>query len=100
MEATKRTRGQSLRYALAILLFTCFTIIQSRAAVTETVHVHGPSHTDCCAACHAGHLSVVQALKIISFAPPRFTEWHRPLETAALTGEWLSTFQSTRAPPA
>src|SRR5437764_72938 len=100
MAITRSTSSLRIRYAFAVLLLACFSVVQTRAAITETVHNHGSSHTDCCAVCHAGHHSVVQARNIISIAPPGVAGWHTPADLAPLTGECLAILRCSRAPPA
>ena len=100
MAVIKMASRHRVRNVLAALLLACFLAIQTFSAIAETVHSHGPSHADCCAACHAGHLSVVQALRNINIAPPIVTGWRKPPDVAPLACECLTPWNSSRAPPA
>ena len=95
----RRSSARLTRTALAVLLLLCFAGIQTASAITEQIHDHGPSHTDCCAICHAGHASVIQAALVFSLEAPLNGEWQTPVEGASEIPEIQARSQSSRAPP-
>jgi len=87
--------------AIPILLLLAFFVgLQTASAITEQVHHHdGPSHTDCCGVCHAGHLSVTQAVTGLMLVLPDVQSWHAMQDAPPAPGEFVSSLHLSRAPP-
>jgi|SRR5579862_8159909 len=93
-------RRQVARAIFVLLLLTCFAGLQTASAITEQVHHHdGPSHTDCCGVCHAGHLSVTPAVSCLTLVLPDVQGWHNTQDTLPAQGEFVSSLHLSRAPP-
>ena len=99
MSPRKDAATRFLRLVIGVLLLVCFTGLQTALAITEQVHEHGPSHTDCCGICHAGHASVIQAALVFRLAAPLVTEWRTVVEPCSEVPESQVQFHSSRAPP-
>ena len=92
-------RGRS-RTILVLLVLFAFVSLQSAAAIVEHPHSHSKNHSHCCAACHAGHLGVLQPGADLGLAPPAAPESRlRPLKYCA-PAEYLVIPSPSRAPPA
>src|SRR5215472_7388721 len=92
--------GQFRRTALILLLLTCFAALQTASAITEQVHHHdGPSHADCCGVCHAGHLSVTQAVATLKLILPEVQCWREAQDAPPAPGEFVASLHLSRAPP-
>jgi len=99
MSPRKDASTRFLRLIVGVLLLACFTGIQTASAITEQVHDHGPSHTDCCRICHAGHGSAIQAALVFRLAAPLVTAWQTVVEPSSEIPESQVQFDSSRAPP-
>ena len=99
MSFYREHRGRS-RTILVLLVLIAFVSLQSAAAIVEHPHNHSKNHPHCCAACHAGHLGVLQAGADLGLAPPAAPESRlRPQEYCA-SFEYLVIPSPSRAPPA
>src|SRR5579859_4695747 len=88
------------RAIFILLLLAFFAGLQTASAITEQVHHHdGPSHTDCCGVCHAGHLSVTQAVASVKLVSPDVQRWHEAQDAPPVPGEFVSSLHLSRAPP-
>jgi hypothetical protein len=93
-------RRQMARAIFILLLLALFAGLQTASAITEQVHHHdGPSHTDCCGVCHAGHLSVTQAVTCVTLVLPDVRCWHKAQDAPPAQGEFVSSLHLSRAPP-
>jgi len=88
-----------LRISLQLILLICFAGFQIASAITEQVHVHGESHADCCAICHASHASFVQPIGAFHLEAPMAIEWHTVLDHGSRTPDRQATLDLSRAPP-
>jgi hypothetical protein len=84
---------------LVLLVLLAFVTIQSAAAVVEHPHHHGKDHFHCCAACHAGHLGVLQASVALRLAPPTIAEPRVWLAEYCAVIESPGVPSPSRAPP-
>jgi hypothetical protein len=93
-------RRRVLRAIFILLLLTFFAGVQTASAITEQVHHHdGPSHTDCCGVCHAGHLSVTPAIAGFMLVLPDVQCWHKAQDAPPAPGEFVASLHLSRAPP-
>lgn len=93
-------RRKFARALFVLLLLTLFTGLQTASAITEQVHHHdGPSHTDCCGVCHAGHLSVTQAVASVKLVLPDVQCWQKAQDAPPAPGEFVASLHLSRAPP-
>ena len=93
-------RGRLIRTVLILLLLACFAGLQTASAITEQVHHHdGPSHSDCCGVCHAGHLSVTQAVAGQNLVLPDIRCWQEAQDAPPAPGEFVASLHLSRAPP-
>jgi hypothetical protein len=100
MVSANIARRQVARAFFVLLLLTLFTGLQTASAITEQIHHHdGPSHTDCCGVCHAGHLSVTQAVASVKLVLPDLQCWHEAQDAPPAPGEFVSSLHLSRAPP-
>jgi hypothetical protein len=95
----RQNSSRYLRISLRLILLLCFAGFQIASAITEQVHVHGESHADCCAICHASHASFVQPAGTFQLEAPVAVEWQTVLEQGSRTPDRQSTLDLSRAPP-
>jgi len=101
MVGAKIARLQVARTIFILLLLALFASLQTASAITEQLHHHdGPSHTDCCGVCHAGHLSVTPAVTCLTLVLPDIRCWHKIQDALPAQAEFVSSLHLSRAPPA
>jgi hypothetical protein len=96
----KEERGGGQRTVLVLVILLAFVTLQSVTVIVEHPHNHGKDHSHCCAACHAGHLGVLQAAADLRPSPPDLAETRlRPREYPT-PFTYLGVPNPSRAPPA
>jgi len=99
MPSKRATAGRFVRLVLALFLLASIAGFQTAAAVTEQVHSHHQSHSDCCQICHAGHASAIQPALGFTLEAPLAVEWRSITEAAPGTPECQIELHPSRAPP-
>ena len=83
--------------AILVALLVIMTSVAQTASLASTHSDNHASH--CCGVCHAGHVSVLQAVDHFSFVPLTFLCWHQPHELATRALRPLPILNLSRAPP-
>jgi hypothetical protein len=84
-------------------IFVLLLVAATAAAHTESLaSSHSENHAShCCGVCHAGHLSILQAVAHFSvIAPLSVLSWYRPDRQLARAIESQLILDLSRAPPA
>ncbi len=88
------------RATLALLVLLAFTCLQTAAAIADHPHNHGKDSSHCCAACHAGHLGLIQPAGDLSIYPPAASEPRLWVQESCAVFDYLGIPSPSRAPPA
>ena len=84
---------------LVLVLLTVCGTLASQSAWVQPAHTHGRAPERCCAACHAGHLPLLEAIQIAQplLAVPIY--WLQLCNECQDQKDGSALFDLSRAPP-
>jgi len=85
------------KLAFAVLII-CGTLSSQEAWLTPE-HAHRGVPTHCCAACHAGHLPLIEPAVAVKVLPPTRNDWFDSSDEFQRQREALAVICHSRAPP-